>query len=133
MKKILLLASLLFFVACKEDTSNIRKSAKEQKTAVKKDPNRVTGNVISWGYDGPEGMFPTITILSEENDTVYGFFLDEFGSAAENFYKIKSDDYGTVSATYKGKKVTAILTQPPHDYSLDKDDKTVLFTSVTLQ
>lgn len=134
MKKVLLLASLLLFVACKEEKAGAKEKANQKSaTSVKKAPNSVTGKIISWGYDGPEGMYATITILSEEKDTVYGFFLDEFGSAAEDFYKIGSKDYGEVSSAYKGKTVTAKLKQPPHAYSLDKEDKTVLFTSVTLQ
>lgn len=130
MKKVLLLTALLLCISCKEGSNNQKHSTTE-KSVVKTVKDEITGEVITWGYDGPEALYATITIKTTDNDTIYGFFLDEYGEAAMEFHKISSDIYGEVSSAYKGKTVVAKVTPPPHAYSLDKSDKTVLFTAVT--
>lgn len=130
MKKLLLLTSLLLILSCKKEETKTTNNKETKTVEVTKDKNSVTGEIITWGYDGPEGLFATITIKTEANDTIYGFYVNEFGEAGKEFPKISGDEYGEVGAEYKGKTVVAKVKQPPHDYSLDKEDKSVLFTSV---
>lgn len=135
MKKLCLLGLILMLLSCKsgEKLETVKEDlpVEGRKSAtVKSTKSNNLGTIIEWGMGGQEALFATITVKMESGDTLYGFFLNEYGEADPEFYKIQSKEYGIVSEAYKNKKVEVSYKKPPHDYSIDKDDKSVIFTSV---